>query len=468
MVAKRVAKQLVNGLVVIGVVWSLLLFNYAHSAVMAQSSEVALTAPKENRLIELINSPIGQQIPVADERFRIDYAVEEVTLAFFRDPDTAPVVITLPDGSKWYANRHPEDKVRWSSGHDYDIIRVAEPMPGPWQVSGRIRPESRVIVVSDIEFHPAPFPPLVFYGEQLKLTGQLTQGGKEIDQRDFRSVIRLELFFQSTNNPQYDNFGQPQVRVGEFLDDGKQMDETPRDGVFTGQFNLDLAEGEYVPRYQVKTPLHERSFEANPILVRRAPVRSKVVVAGLEGEAHELTFEVDEEFIDINDIVIHGRISYPNGERQDLAISTAQGDSLVLVIPNYTFGVFEIRANLSATDKYGREFQAEIPYNEFRSQRLRETAPSQAQRALIAAAAEQAKLHNANLEAVAAERKSLQTRIIWVVAVNLVIVGIWGLFMLLRSNKPKPTKKLKKQKRKKAKKDKQQQAAAVEDKQDKK
>lgn len=468
MVAKRIAKQLANGLVVIGVVWSLQPLNQASAVAISQANEAAQQTAEKNRLIELIDSPIGQQIPVADERFRIDYAVEEVTLAFFREPDTAPVVITLPDGSKWYANRYPTDKVRWSSGHDYDIIRVEEPMPGPWQVSGRVRPESRVMVVSDIQFHPTPFPPLVFFGEQLKLTGELTQGGSKIDQRDFRSVIRLELFFQSTNDPQYDNFGQPQVRVGEFLDDGRQMDEVPRDGVFTGQFNLDLAEGEYVPRYQVKTPLHERSFEASPILVRRAPVRSKVVVARLEGELHELTFEVDEEYIHIDDIVIHGRISYPNGERQEINISTAQGDSLTLPIPNYTFGVFEIRAHLSATDKFDREFQAEIPYNEFRSQRLREIGPSEEERAMRAAAEEQARLHHANLEAVAAARKSVQTKIIWVVAANLAIVGIWGLFILLRTNKPKAAKKPKKDKQKKAKQEKQQAATPSTDESDKK
>ncbi len=431
MVVNQFAKQLTLALAILSVVWGV--FSITNTGHAKQNN---------NRLVELIESPTGQQIPMADERFRIDYAVDEVTLAFFRNPDTAPVVVTLPDGTKWYASRHPKDQVKWNSGHDYDLINIKKPMPGPWQVSGRIRPNSRVMVVSDIQFHPEAFPPLVFIGENLKLTGQLTQNGKQIEQRDFRSVIRLELFFQSTNNPKYDNFGQPPVRAGEFLDDGRLMDEVPRDGIFTGQFNLEMAAGEYVPRFHVKTPLHERVYEAEPIIVHRTPVRPKVTISNLEGEPHELVFEVDEEFISKDDVVINGRINYPNGERQQVAISTAQGDSLKLIIPSYTFGVFEIRTRLSGTDVHGREFQLTMPHYDFRSQRQREIGLSEVELSAITTAAEE-ELHQQELKEVLAKRETVQTRILWVVGANLIIVAIWGLFMLLRSNTTPGTKKKK-------------------------
>lgn len=437
MVAKRIARQLVITLAAIGIVYSLLL---QPSLGWAQTSETMSSKPA----VELIDSAIGQQIPMADDRFRIDYAVDEITLIFFRLPNTAPVVVILPDGTKWYASRHPSDKVSWHSGNDYDLIQVLEPVPGPWQVSGRIRPESRVLVVSNIEFYPHDLPPLIFVGERLKLAGKITQDGEIIDQRDFRNVIQLELFFQSTNNPQYDNFGQPPILVGEFLDDGRLMDEVPRDGVFTGQFDLDMTPGEYVPRYHVKTPIYERVFEAEPLLLRRAPVRPQVVVATQEGEAHELTFAVDENFIDISDIVISGRIDYPNGESQTIAISTVQGDSLQVSIPNYTFGVFEVKASLSATDINGREFQAGIPNYQFRSQQLTETIPKQVEIAAEVATLagnETEQQHDNELDAVRAERQLMQQRIIWVVAANLVIVAVWGLYTLLRSHQPRKPKR---------------------------
>lgn len=429
MVTKRVAKQLTVALAVISVAWGVLSLTNPSRA-----------ADNEHNIVELLNSPIGQQIPMADERFRIDYAIDEITLAFFRIHDTAPVVVTLPDGTKWYASRHPKDQVEWHSGHDYDLINIKKPMPGPWQVSGRIRPESRVMVVSDVEFHPEAFPPLVFVGERLKLTGRLTQAGEPIEQRDFRNVIRLELFFQSTNKPQYDNFGQPPVRVGEFLDDGRLMDEVPRDGVFTGQFNLDMAAGEYVPRYHVKTPLYDRIFEAKPMLVQRQPVRPKITVSSVEGEAHVLAFVVDEEFVQKGDIVITGRVNYPNGEHQQIAISTAQGDELTLPIPSYTFGTFEIRTHLSGTDINGREFQAEMANLDFRSQRLREVGPSANDIAHALEVAEEQE-HQQELVAVEKEREKMQKRILLVVGVNLAIVAVWMLFMLLRRNESRKKKR---------------------------
>ncbi len=440
MVAKKIARQLIIPLAAIGVVGSLLL---QAGLAWAQTSQTTNNKP----VVELIDSTIGQQIPMADDRFRIDYAVDEVTLIFFRMPDTAPVVVILPDGTKWYASRHPSDKVKWHSGNDYDLIRVLEPVPGPWQVSGRIRPESRVMVVSNIEFIPDNLPPLAFVGERLKLAGKLTQDGEIIEQRDFRNVISLGLFFQSTNHPQFDNFGQPPLQVGEFFDDGRLMDEVPRDGIFTGQFKLEMTAGEYVPRYHVKTPIHERVFEAEPLLVRRAPVRPQVTLATQDSVPHELVFNVDDEFIHADDIVISGRIDYPNGEHQIIAISTAQGDSLQLPIPNYTFGVFEINTTLSATDINGREFQADIAKYEFRSQQLHEPEPSQVE-TVILAAQEQEQQHDNELNAVVAERQLVQQRIIWVVAANLGIVGLWGIYMLLRSNQPRKPKRPKQKKNK--------------------
>lgn len=395
---------------------------------------------QEASSLEHLNPPLGQQLPLADERFRIDSAVDEITLAFFRVPDSAPIVVILPDGSKWYASRYPKDKVKWRTGHDYDFLTIQQPMPGPWQVSGRIRPESRVMLVSDIEFHPEPFPPLVFVGERLKLVGRLTNAGQAIDQLDFRNIIRLELVLQSTNNPKYDNFGQPPVRVGEFLDDGRLMDEVARDGVFTGQFDLTMSAGEYVPRYQAKTPLFERVVEGPAILIQQQPVRPKVTVSHQEGVAHQLVFEVDEDYIRADDLVITGRITYPNGERQQVSISTAQGDSLTIKIPSYTFGVFELRTFLSGTDIYGREFKAEMTPFDFRSQRLYETGPSANERALAAAKQEE-QVHQEELVLLSEGRQVTQRRIFLVVGVNLLIVATWMLFMLLRKQKMPAKKK---------------------------
>lgn len=397
--------------------------------------------------VELVDTPVHHQIPLSNDRFRVDYEIESLTLAIFRKNDSAPVVLTRPDGSKWYASRHPKEEVTWKTGHNYDFIEIKNPQPGPWQITGQVMPESRVMVVSDIEFHPELFPSLIFVGEQIKLTGTLSQAGQPIEQLDFRNVIRLTLYFHSVNDPQYDNFGQPPIEIGEYLDDGKQLDEKPKDGIFTGQFKLAVTPGLYVPKYIVRTPLHERLFEAEPILVHRTPVQPKIAVSGIEGKPHELTFEVDDSVIDPSDIALTGRISYPNGERQQVAISTAQGDSLTLKIPSYTYGVFEVRARMSGTDKYGREFQINLPYFEFRSQRQREQGPTAEELARLAEAENLERVHQETLAQIADSRHQKQTKIVLVVVINLLLVASWGLFMLLR--KPKLVRHVKNRKIKK-------------------
>ncbi len=54
-------------------------------------------------------------------RFRVDHMVSSMTLMIQREYGSAPVVIVLPDGSKWYANRHPET-VKWVDGMTGDIM----------------------------------------------------------------------------------------------------------------------------------------------------------------------------------------------------------------------------------------------------------------------------------------------------------------------------------------------------------
>jgi len=388
-------------------------------------------ASDPRRAFTLLDQAPRQQLPLENDRFRIDYEIDEIILVFFRKPDTAPVVLTLPDGSKWYASRHPREKARWHSGHDFDMVRIVEPMPGPWQATGEIRPESRAMVYTDVEFHPESFPPLVFVGERLRMEGRLTQGGEPIDQLDFRSAIRLELYMASTNNAQYDNFGQPPVLIGEFLDDGRRMDERPRDGVFTGEFMLEIAAGEYLPTYRVETPFHRRSVEADVMMVRRVPVRPVMEVSQEEGDPHIMRFEVDDEFIMRDDIVVSGRIDFPNGEHQNISLSTRQGDALRVEIPSYTFGVFEVQMALSGTNVNGREFHAEIPAFDFRSQRARDLGPTPEEIA-AAEAAERERIHQAELAQVEAERERMRQRILWVVGVNLGIVALWSLYILIR------------------------------------
>ncbi|RUO40489.1 TIGR03503 family protein [Aliidiomarina taiwanensis] len=402
------------------------------TAVVLTSLTLGQAFPQESALptetaVTPLASPFEQQIPLADERFRIDYAVDEVTLVFYRKIDTPPVILILPDGRKWYSSRFPTDTVNWQTGDDFDLIRITKPMPGPWQVTGDILPESRVMVLTELTFHPEPLPAMAFIGEKIKVTGYLQQDGHSVEQHNLRSIVQLDVMFYSTNNAEYQNFGVEPVHVGEFLDDGKGMDEVPKDGIFTGMLTLDMVPGEYAPRYVVKTPLHQRLVKGDTLVVHEQPVQAHARVAEEEGAPHTLAFHMDETLIDPQSVVLSAQLNYPNGERQPIHISTAQGDSLEVSVPNYSFGVFELTGTLAATDVTGREFVATLSEYAFQAQRIVPPAP-----VVEELVAEQ------ELEEAPPEETGMthQTKILIVVATNLAIVAIWMLIMLL-SKSPK-------------------------------
>ena len=101
-------------------------------------------------------------------RFRVDHMVSSMTLLIQREYGSAPVVIVLPDGSKWYANRHPET-VKWVDGITGDIIYIESPQPGPWQLVGKVVPGSQLKRVSKLEIEVQQLPQPLFQGEETKV-----------------------------------------------------------------------------------------------------------------------------------------------------------------------------------------------------------------------------------------------------------------------------------------------------------
>ena len=179
------------------------------------SQDTSLPAPSsQDTQVDTAPSPITDlgdeyenSIKLLQNRFRIDYNVKEVSMIFFREYGSAPVVLVRPDGSKLFQGRVDETNVKWFDADTFDMITIENPMPGPWQAVGQVNPASRVMVISDIKLHATSLPSILFSGEILKSTAYLTNGGEKIDNQQFRDVVELSIEFVSANDPNYDNFG---------------------------------------------------------------------------------------------------------------------------------------------------------------------------------------------------------------------------------------------------------------------
>nr|WP_229681079.1 TIGR03503 family protein [Alteromonas lipolytica] len=311
--------------------------------------------------IELIGSEYENGIKLLQNRFRIDHNVEEVTMVFFREFGSAPVVLVRPDGSKIFQSQVDGKDIFWFDSDTYDMISIKNPVPGPWQAVGQILQGSRVMVLSDIALHADPLPPILFSGEILKQTAYLTNGDKPIDYSQFRDVVELTIDLVSTNNPNYDNFGADDHQIATFEDNGRGMDEAPLDGVFTGQFNLNVPAGEWQPIFRVTTPMFTREQVDPPLRLYPNPVKINVELDGGGNDYHKLLIDVDRDLVDINTLLVDGKVRYPNADVRNFSLTELGSDTREYLIIAYDYGIFRVKMTAYGKTVNGRDFILDVP-----------------------------------------------------------------------------------------------------------
>jgi len=394
------------------------------------ADKTAAETESSQGITELPDLSASNQIPLLDNRFRIDFEVDEITLVFFRKKGSPSVVLVKPDGSKVYSRTATEHQMEWHDDKTYDLIRIKQPTPGPWQAIGSILPESRIMVLTDIDLQVDPLPTDMMVGETLKVTARLTNGGKPINAKDFRDVLKLEVLLISTQKPEYDNHSQSVLEFTSFQDDGKNFDERPRDAIFTGEFKLDFPAGEWIPKYIVKTPLYTRELMQAPILVQRTPVAYTVVEALDEVGRHQLTYTIkDDGPADGNTVAFQGRIHFPSSEVQSFTVGEMPGNSRVLAIANAGVGTYRVDNMMFGRTKSGREFVMNLPEYSFAVVGPKVEVPATAVAEGPAVASNDAKPAVAKLVTAKPEPEVEQEEpfpVGWVIAANALILLIGG------------------------------------------
>ena len=323
--------------------------------------------PETSPLIEL-GTEYQNGIKLLQNRFRIDHEVEEITMVFFREYGSTPVVLVRPDGSKIFSNQADGESIFWYDSTTYDMVSIKNPTPGPWQAVGQILPESRVMVISDLQLHADSLPKVIFSGEILKQTAYLTNAGEPIDYSDFRDVVTLDIELLSTNNPNFNNFGAHAEMIANFEDNGKGMDERPLDGVFTGQFNLAIADGEWIPVFRVSTPMFTREQIDENLILYPNPINISVELNGGGGGYHKLLIDGAREHVDMSTLLIDGKIRFPNGDVQNFSITDMSPDIREHLIVDYEYGVYRVKLTAYGNTVDGRDFILDVPEYSFLSE----------------------------------------------------------------------------------------------------
>jgi uncharacterized protein (TIGR03503 family) len=304
---------------------------------------------------------VTNEIPYFDNRFKIDALVDEITLLFYRRSGSPPIILVRPDGTKLKINNVPQDRITWFDDRTFDLITIKNPMPGPWQAIGDIFPESHIMVVTEVTIKVEPLPEVILSGETLKVEGHLYNGDQAIDDPLFRDVINLKVDFFSTNNSAFDNFGAEPIKISPFRDDGRDLDEHAHDGVFTGEFVLDFAPGEWLPIYYVEMPMATRELRQKPIVLQKTPIDISVETVMAEGKSHKVTFTVDPTFVDTDSVLFQGKVTFPDRQVDPFSIMEGKGDYRTYEIAFTEPGVHRIHVNVFGKTINGREFRLVVP-----------------------------------------------------------------------------------------------------------
>lgn len=320
---------------------------------------------ENNDLPEVItytSDNVTNQIPYFDNRFRIDENIEALKLIFYRKRGSQPIILVKPDGTKLKINDLPEDgSIQWFDDETFDMVNIKKPMAGPWQAIGRILPGSQILIVTDVVIEADPLPDILLAGETLKVTGRLINGEKGLTDPLFREVVNLDIDFFSSNNKLYDNFGAKPIQIGTFVDDGRNFDEKSGDGIYTGEFVLDFAPGEWLPIYHVKMPMMSRELRQKPVVLQEAPVKIMVKASDEKDKPHVFSFIIDSTYVDPHSIILQGKIIYPEKEEMLFSILEEENDKRIKELKYLTAGIHRIEMSVFGKTTSGRDFVLTLP-----------------------------------------------------------------------------------------------------------
>ncbi|QDF75186.1 MULTISPECIES: TIGR03503 family protein [Shewanella] len=353
-------------------------------------------------------------------RFRIDHMVDELTLFVQREYGSAPVIIVLPDGSKWYATRHPES-VQWVDGLSGDIITIKSPMPGPWQLLGKVVKGSKIDKISKLAIEVDPLPRPLYQGERLKITAKLLGDAQRIRMPGLDYLVDWTAKFISEHRPGDENFAAGTLIVGSYKDNGEGLDGTPDDGIFTANINLNQPWGHY--RYQVSAKNNIFSREVGgDIELLPMPVSLSVITPDdpLTGR-WQVEVAVDDEQLVLANTHFEFELVGPAGLQLTLPVQTINKKRMQLTLPQVSeFGSYRIKGVVAATSVSGREVLITLPEQFFNLVPPPEPPPTAEELAALAAK-----------KAAIAEAKAKEDAMFWIITINisLLILGTMALLV---------------------------------------
>ncbi len=302
-------------------------------------------------------------IPLLDNRFRIDYGVKEITFIVKRKPGTPSVILVRPDGSKLYVGKVKPAEVGWLALPEHDLITLRNPMPGPWQVIGEVDPDNRVRILSDIRLDIAALPMQLYQGEVVKLKAWLLINGQPPKDKYYLSDLGMTVKLQSFSDASQQKVVLDQV-LGHYRDDGKGLDEVPGDGIMTAEVTLqDIPGGKYRAMFSTGNQVFVRA-RYQDVLLYPYPFSYNLAPPSEELGA-KLSLLIDRDELDPASVVIKGSVTSNVGGLYEFSETASEPKLDIDLSIIKEVGQHVVKATLYGTTRLGRELKIELPVKTF-------------------------------------------------------------------------------------------------------
>lgn len=328
-------------------------------------------------------------IPLLDNRFRIDPKTEQATFIFNHSKGYQRVVLVQPDGSKLYQQRHPET-VAWVSSEKQDIVTVQKPMVGPWQAIAELDGDNRIKIISDVELTVNRLPLKLYAQEYITTHASLYSDKKIMENPAYLDDAKLSISL----------IGGANKKMALYQDDGKHYDELPFDGKLTARLYVDLLPGRYLLNIRTKNDIFIRNVNKDAV-VFLPPIDYKINPLETGSDEAKIIFTVDASEIDPNSVSIDGVLK----DGDDNIVEQVLMHSINNVSESGQFdSIYKLSHNLYyfsgkayATTLNGRELELQLPDRAFElvplfimpEKELSEALSTQAERPIIEASIEE-------------------------------------------------------------------------------
>lgn len=292
-------------------------------------------------------------IPLLDNRFRIDPETEQITFIFNHSKGYQRVVLVKPDGSKLYQQRHP-DSVAWVSSNTQNIVTIQNPMAGPWQAIAELDGDNRIKIISDVQLTVNRLPLKLYSQEYITTHATLYSDNELMDNPAYLDNAKLSISLLGGGNK----------KMALYQDDGKHYDELPFDGKLTARLYVDLLPGRYLMHIRTKNDVFIRNVNKDAV-VFLPPIIYKVKSIETGSDEAQIIFTADASEIDPASVSIDGVIKdeYNKIVKQVImhSVDNVSESGKFYSTHKLSYSTYTFSGKAYATTLKGREIELQLP-----------------------------------------------------------------------------------------------------------